>query len=241
MVKVYASLAGARKEDFLQMVEDALEARIDGFHLDYMDGSVTPGAYASFDDDYAGRLVSYCRSRTRNGSFYVGAHLLVRDPSGLIMPYKDAGVSEIIIHAPAFRDDSQGLVSCLKRVRGDAPQRKVGLSVNVADALDAMDDFSVLGNIDCLHIIGSGPGVDRAPLTPGVIEGVEKLYSDRSRMRSYNPSLEISVDGGVNPKNAVPLKRAGVDRLVLGSAFFRSNDYAAFVRSVKSGVRSGNL
>jgi ribulose-phosphate 3-epimerase len=43
----------------------------------------------------------------------------------------------------------------------------------------------------------------------------------------------IEVDGGVNDKNIVDLKNAGVDMVVAGNFVFRSDDYAKAIAALK--------
>ena len=46
-------------------------------------------------------------------------------------------------------------------------------------------------------------------------------------------TVEIEVDGGVTVDNVCEVDYAGADIVVMGSAFYNSEDYAATVRAVK--------
>jgi ribulose-phosphate 3-epimerase len=48
-----------------------------------------------------------------------------------------------------------------------------------------------------------------------------------------NLSVLIEVDGGVKIENAAKITRAGADILVMGSAFFGSGDYSAFIKKLR--------
>ncbi|HDN94696.1 MAG TPA: ribulose-phosphate 3-epimerase, partial [Nitrospirae bacterium] len=46
-------------------------------------------------------------------------------------------------------------------------------------------------------------------------------------------SIDIEVDGGVTVDNVSEVDRAGADIVVMGSAFYNSDNYAAIVKTVK--------
>ena len=60
-----------------------------------------------------------------------------------------------------------------------------------------------------------------------------KLQTVRSYIDEKNPTCELEVDGGINPETAKVCIAHGANVLVAGSAYFKSADKAAFVRSIK--------
>lgn len=60
-----------------------------------------------------------------------------------------------------------------------------------------------------------------------------KLQAVRSYIDEKNPTCELEVDGGINPETAKVCIAHGANVLVAGSAYFKSADKAAFVRSIK--------
>ena len=60
-----------------------------------------------------------------------------------------------------------------------------------------------------------------------------KLRSVRAYIDEKNPACELEVDGGINAETAKICIAHGANVLVAGSAYFKSADKAAFVRSVK--------
>jgi ribulose-phosphate 3-epimerase len=49
-----------------------------------------------------------------------------------------------------------------------------------------------------------------------------RVYDQIAKIKEQFPGLPIAVDGGVNEDNIVPLIEAGVSRLVVGSALWKS-------------------
>ena len=52
----------------------------------------------------------------------------------------------------------------------------------------------------------------------------ERVINQVKSLRTKYPELKISVDGSVNENTAPELIKAGVDRLIIGSALLRSFD-----------------
>ena len=52
----------------------------------------------------------------------------------------------------------------------------------------------------------------------------ERVIGQIMGLRAKYPELKISIDGSVNKNTAPELVKAGVDRLVIGSALLRSFD-----------------
>jgi ribulose-phosphate 3-epimerase len=52
-----------------------------------------------------------------------------------------------------------------------------------------------------------------------------------------NLKVDIEVDGGVNVDNVADVVKAGADIVVMGSAFYNSEDYAETVKMVRERCR----
>ena len=59
----------------------------------------------------------------------------------------------------------------------------------------------------------------------------KKVYERISFLRKEYPDVKISVDGGVTLKNAEKLIKAGADRLVIGSAIWKSKDISKAIQT----------
>ena len=62
----------------------------------------------------------------------------------------------------------------------------------------------------------------------------ERVFDHIKRLRSEHEGIIISVDGGVNFDTAPRLIDAGVDRLVIGSAIFKSGDIHGAIEEFKN-------
>ena len=61
-----------------------------------------------------------------------------------------------------------------------------------------------------------------------------KLKQLRVMLDEVNPSCYLEVDGGVDLSTAPTCKENGADVLVAGSAFFKAQDKADFVRRIEA-------
>lgn len=61
-----------------------------------------------------------------------------------------------------------------------------------------------------------------------------KLRQLRTWLNAVNPKCLLEVDGGVDSSTQAVCKENGADVLVAGSAYFKAEDKAAFVRRIQS-------
>jgi ribulose-phosphate 3-epimerase len=62
----------------------------------------------------------------------------------------------------------------------------------------------------------------------------ERVLAKIADLRGKYPNATISIDGGVNKENAVALVKAGVNRLVVGSALFGSENISEELMNFQS-------
>lgn len=93
---------------------------------------------------------------------------------------------------------------------------EIGLAVNPNTAIDSF--AKIINNIDFVQCMGIDEiGHQGQSFNQKVLENIKVL-------RERFSSLIISVDGGVNLETGALLVDAGVDRLVVGSAIFNTDD-----------------
>ena len=68
----------------------------------------------------------------------------------------------------------------------------------------------------------------------GMADQMPKLRSLREMLRAENPGCLLQVDGGVDAHTCGICKENGAQVLVAGSAYFRAQDRAAFVRLIQA-------
>ncbi len=134
--------------------------------------------------------------------------LMVSNPEEKVKKYIEAGFFRVIFHLESAKKPQQIIKTC----------REFGAEVGVAIRNStSLDNIAGLENqIDVVQCMG----IDQVGFQgqPFDIQTINKIKEVKKRF----PQTLVSVDGGVSLKNFKSLKKAGADRLVVGSALFES-------------------
>jgi ribulose-phosphate 3-epimerase len=106
--------------------------------------------------------------------------------------------------------------------------KKAGVSVVPSTPVGSIEPL--LPFADLVLVMTVNPGYGGQAIIPECLEKVSALRALRKE-RKWN--FLISVDGGINESTAPAARRAGVDVLVAGAAFFNSRDKTALVGHLK--------
>jgi ribulose-phosphate 3-epimerase len=74
------------------------------------------------------------------------------------------------------------------------------------------------------------PGFGGQSFIPSVVPKIKQI---REWANEINPTLEIEVDGGINPETAAICAEAGADVFVAGSAIYNRSDRGAAIEELK--------
>lgn len=214
MIKVAPSLLSADFLDLRRSIDLAVKAGADYLHYDVMDGNFVPNI--SFGQGILKAVAGY-------GALPVDAHLMVDRPERYIEDFARAGARIITVHAEA----TCHLQRALSQIR--ALGCLAGVSLNPATSPDCLR--YVLGDFDLALVMTVNPGFGGQKMLP---RAVEKIGEIRRMLDGAGLQAMIQVDGGVSLSTAGAMVAQGADLLVAGSAFYGSEDPAAFVRGLKA-------
>jgi len=206
MIRIAPSILSA---NFVRLEEDIKAAEHAGahmLHIDVMDGHFVPNITIGYS------VVEAIRKITR---LPLDVHLMIENPDAFVKEFADAGADYLTVHAEA----STHLHRTVQFIKQNG--MKAGVSINPATPVLLLEN--ILSEIDLVLLMSVNPGFggqDFIPFTLEKIKAVKKMLS-----RAGEAAL-IEVDGGVKIENAKKIADAGADILVMGSAFFKSDDYA---------------
>jgi ribulose-phosphate 3-epimerase len=152
-------------------------------------------------------------------------HLMVRYPDGM---YEDILTVEPNLVTCHFESDGdvKGLLAKLREVG-----IKAGLAIKPDTTIEQVRDW--LPDLDHLLIFTGGH------LGYGSGDFLSECLTKIGEARNVNPSLEISVDGGINQENGRLAVDAGADLLISGSFILESPDPEAAYLGLNSIAETG--
>ena len=213
MIRIAPSILSA---DFMRLGDEiraAEEAGAELVHVDVMDGHFVPNI------TIGPMFVEGIRKITK---LPIDVHLMISDPDKYAHDFASAGSDYITVHAEATMHLHRS-VQCIKE-----EGVKAGVSLNPATPLCSLD--YILSDIELVLIMSVNPGFGGQKFIPSALEKIRRL---KDTITERNLSVLIEVDGGVKIENAAKITRAGADILVMGSAFFGSGDYSAFIKKLR--------
>lgn len=211
MVEFSASILNC---DFTRLGEEiraAEQAGVDAFHLDVMDGHFVPNI------SFGPPVTKYVRDLTK---LPIRAHLMITDPVKYASGFIETGADEVLYHIEVADSDT------LPKLKEYG--KPIGVTLNPDTMLESV--YPILPEISQVLLMSVFPGFGGQKFIPETLFRIETLKREIERQKL---SVPVAVDGGVNPETAPAVRDAGADILIVGSALFRSSDYATVVRAVK--------
>ncbi|MCM8792244.1 MAG: ribulose-phosphate 3-epimerase [Candidatus Omnitrophica bacterium] len=210
MIKIAASILSANFSKLAEEIKKVEQAGVDLIHIDVMDGDFVPNI------TFGPQLINDIRKVTK---LPFDVHLMIKQPLRYIEDFIKAGSDMLTLHieTTSTLDIKKQKISLAKK------GIKLGVSLNPSTSLKKIEP--VLNIVDFVLVMSVNPGFGGQEFIPEVVNKIKKL-------RSFYRGV-ISVDGGVNGKNASLLRKVGVDILASGSYLFKAKDIQKAIKKLK--------
>jgi ribulose-phosphate 3-epimerase len=214
-VRIAPSILSA---DFARLGEEVraiTAAGADYIHIDVMDGHFVPNLTI-------GPVV--VKALRAYSPLPFDVHLMISPVDLFIADFAAAGADIITVH-PEAGPHLHRTVQMVKSLG-----KKAGVALDPATPIAMVEPM--LGDIDLVLVMSVNPGFGGQSF---IHSQLEKLRALRKRLDAMGRTIDLEVDGGINPETAAAAVAAGADVLVAGTASFAGGApaYAANIQRLR--------
>lgn len=210
-IKIAPSILSADFSKLGEEIKKLNKSSCDYIHIDVMDGHFVPNL--TFGPD----IIKSIKPLTDKP---LDVHLMINPVKKYINDYIISGADILTIH----QEIDDNVLDCLKLIK--KKKVKAGLSIKPDTSYETVKKY--LDMLDLVLIMTVEPGFGGQSFIQSQVKKIRKvkeLIGDRS--------IEIEVDGGINPETAKQVINAGAKVLVAGSAIFKNENYEENISKLK--------
>ena len=215
MAKLSPSILSADFANLERDIRNIEENGADWVHVDVMDGCFVPNITIGMP------VVRDIRRITR---LPLDVHLMIDRPIRYVEQFVKAGADWLTIHIEA--DQPQNNLECLDKIH--ALGCKAGIVLKPKTPVESAIPY--LEKCDMILVMTVEPGFGGQKF---MADQMDKIRQLREWLDDVNPDCLIEVDGGVDANTCKLCKEAGAEVLVAGSAYFKAENRAAFVKEIQ--------
>lgn len=196
-----------------------LDAGADVIHFDVMDHHFVPNL------TFGAHICSALRNYGITAE--IDVHLMVTDPEKYIAPFAKAGANRLTFHPITVSDP----ITLCKKIHDAGMQ--TGIAYNPDQSIDI--SHALFSEIDLILIMSVFAGFGGQTFIP---DSLEKIAATKKLIDAHNTKILLGVDGGINVNNIASVTEAGANFIVMGSALFGVDDYAARIKQLRERIHS---
>ena len=197
--------------------------------VDIVDGVFAPNTTWPYkDQEHFESIVSGDEGMPGWEEFEFEFDLMLQSPKDEVLKYVHAGASRIVLHVGC--DDLSQTLEVLREARGGEFAIMVGLALTADANPDALEPYK--DQFDFIQVMGiEKVGFQGQAFAKDALTLIQKL-------KNQYPTCHMQVDGGVSLETAPLLAKAGVERLIVGSAILKSDDPLQAFKAISRAANS---
>lgn len=217
MIKIAPSILSA---DFTRLGDDIESIKTaDYLHFDVMDGRFVPNISIG---------IPVLESVRKYTDMFLDVHLMIENPHLYAARFAEAGADLVVFHLEA--DQPQHLFEAIASVK--SCNKKVGMAIKPKTPAELLVPY--LPQLDLALVMTVEPGFGGQKFMADMMPKVRLL---REQINEQNPSCELEVDGGINPRTSLMCIEAGANVLVAGSDVFKADDRKARIALLRGEIQ----
>lgn len=181
--------------------------------IDIVDGEYAPSKTWPFAIEQGDELLKMVRGEEKFpyiDDFVVEIDILAHHPIEYISDFLSIGMKSFVIHI----DSTDHVKECIETIKS----AKCDVGLGIKPSVDSMDLEPYLLDIDFVQFMGNDRvGYNGVELDMKVLDKIKDFHQKYSL-------VPLQIDIGVNTETATSLKKAGITRLISGSAIFDATD-----------------
>jgi ribulose-phosphate 3-epimerase len=215
-MKIAPSILSADFSRLKEEIEAVERGGADWLHVDIMDGHFVPNL------TIGPVVVESVRKVTR---LPLDVHLMITDPDKYAPEFIKAGADWVSVHPDTCSDP----VKTLKMIRDLGA--KASIAVNPDVPLGKVEPL--VSHSDMVLMMTVFPGFAGQAFIADVLP---KITEARKLIAARKLPVLIEADGGIKADNIAIVVKAGAEVIVSGSGVFKTPDYAATMKKMRSAV-----
>ena len=215
MAKIAPSILSADFANLERDIHNIEEMGADWVHVDVMDGIFVPNISIGIPVVKALRPVT---------NLPLDVHLMIDRPIRYVEEFVKAGADWLTIHVEA--DQPQNSLAALDKIH----ELGCKAAISLKPRTPAEVAIPYLEKCDMILVMTVEPGFGGQKFMADQMPKIKQL---REWLDDINPDCVIEVDGGVDVNTHTVCKENGAEVLVAGSAYFKAEDRAAFVKTIQ--------